>query len=64
MGHLVKCKRRTFIKTGEALGLSIILPISLRLTYPERKNLKSNSDSPYTVPLITAQNRTFKLGGS
>ncbi|RLD24471.1 MAG: hypothetical protein DRI70_08225, partial [Bacteroidetes bacterium] len=46
-------KRRTFLKTGEAMGLSAILPISLGLTYPEHKDLKSNSDSPYTAPPIT-----------
>lgn len=46
-------KRRTFLKTGEALGLSTILPLSLGLTYPERKDLKSNINSPYTPPPIT-----------
>jgi len=48
-------KRRTFLKTGELVGLSSILPISSGLISPERTDLKSSADSSYSAPPITAR---------
>jgi hypothetical protein len=46
-------KRRTFLKTGKALGLFTVLPIGTGMVSSEHKSLKSNIDSPYSAPPIT-----------
>lgn len=46
-------KRRTFLKAGEVLGLSTILPLSSGLSSPERTQLKSTAASSYSAPPIT-----------
>lgn len=46
-------KRRTFLKTGEALGLATIIPMSAGLVSAKQGQLDSTLDRSYSAPPIT-----------